>query len=122
MKKRIHWNLKIGGLVVRNWPNLVGDMENPAFYCLKNCTFVVRKTTREKIRSGEQRSVHAWVQGEFCGCGQDDGSSVRYNPHRDMGFTEQSSGKVLSSAAHVAVRALGTGKGAGYSVKVRDAK
>ena len=119
MKKRIHWNLKIGGLVLRNYPNIVGDMQNPDFYCLKNCTFVVRAKTRERIRAGEDRSVHAWVQGNDCNCGASDGVNVRYNPHRDMGFTD-ASGKVLSSAKHVSVRALGTGKGAGYEIKARN--
>lgn len=121
MKKRIHWNLKIGGLVLRNFPNQVGDMKNPDSYCLKNCTFVVQASTRDRIRNGIQsRSVHAWVQGEDCACGENDGVSVRYNPHRDMGFTAIESGAVLSGADHVSVRALGKGKSAGYEIKARN--
>lgn len=121
MRKRIHWNLHTGGLVVRNVPNRTGDMEHPPVACLTDVRFVVNHNARLKIRAGANRSVHAWIEGTPCNCNQVIGSTgVRYNARRDPGFVT-TDGRLLTGAKHVLVRALGTGKGSGYQVVVDGA-
>lgn len=116
MRKRIHWNLHKGGLVVRNARNRVGDMEYPNVACLTDVTFVINHQARLRIRAGEARSVHAWIEGELCNCHKAIGSTaVRYNAKRDAGFVT-ADGALLTGAKHVLVRAIGQGKKAGYEV------
>ena len=115
-RRRIHWNLHRGGLVLRGWPNRVADMGYPAIACLTDCRFVVNDRARLAIADGGPRSVHAWIEGTLCDCHEARaGLAVRYNAKRDPGFVDVA-GKVLSGARHVLVRAVGVGKGAGYEV------
>ena len=118
-KVRVHWNIHKGGLVLRNYPNIVGDMEYVNSVCIKDAIFVVREKTRDRIRKGEDRSVHAWVEGELCNCGELEGEDVTYNPYRDNGFVVRGTDKVLKTAKHVSLRAHGTGKTAKHETRVK---
>lgn len=97
-KHRKRWSLRINGRVA----------DKPTDLHLKNCTFRVWQSGRERaIREGK-RNVHAFVVGVIATpeerCSADQAVAVMYNPWDTLGaFTTVEDKRPIISATHVSL-------------------
>ncbi|QDG49360.1 hypothetical protein FIV42_01000 [Persicimonas caeni] len=77
---RVHYNLHIGGLSVTNTQNRVIYRCDTAY--LEDAEFRVSQTMRQRVVSGERRTVHAKVHGRWVEPSDEPELPVpvRYNP------------------------------------------
>ena len=109
MRVRIYRNLNKGGLSIKSkiegkWK--VSDYTGQAI--LENCTFRTSDKERERIASGGNRSVHAWIEGDLISTdidqyNQSSAPIPYYSPYITPDFTID--GIPVKSAAIVKVSA-----------------
>lgn len=71
--------------------------------CLRNVTFKVNETGRQRVLQEKRKNVHAYVQGEFVGTdswtlGM---KEAYYNPYKQDCFTDKETGERLDHAEYV---------------------
>ncbi|MED4068615.1 hypothetical protein [Priestia megaterium] len=99
-KVRVYVNLHKQGMFS------IVDMKTGLVCCyartclIKDATFYVSESGREKVRKTKQKLVHAWVRGIFQGADlepQEYNTEYQYNPYFHEGFTN-SDGYIITEA------------------------
>lgn len=99
-KVRVYVNLHKQGMFS------IVDMKTGLVCCyakkclLKDATFYVSESGKEKVRKTKQKLVHAWVRGIFQGADldlDDFETEFQYNPYYHEGFTN-SDGHIITEA------------------------
>jgi len=99
--RRHLWSLRRGGRVVDQVP----------FVTLARCAFIVREGERRRALERRQRSVHAWVRGEYLAETEDNALGmvqVGYNFRLAGTFTARPTFTPIYAARRVVLRPDGT--------------
>lgn len=107
MKIRVYYNVRKDKLSVQQKVNgkwKVTRHEDTVL--LKDATFKVSESGRQRVLRDKQKNVHAFIEGEECplipvNCLYRD--VVTYNPHRDKTFVAAYYGKPVDAAKYVRI-------------------